>query len=162
VLLAINGAALVFKIESFPFNLPGLLADSTVDRAHIARTARDDLRVANLPAGVALRFWSPTSIGIELDAHPQSDPLHRETYWERNVRTALCDGLGVRVLFPAMGDVQFVREYTPAPDEVRYALYEPDGRIAVFSSSGIDSLLGTRGSVSRPAATPPQSREVKP
>ena len=101
-LLVINGAALVHKIESYPFTLPGLLSDTTVDRERIARSARDDLRRANLPPGASLRFWSPTSIRIELGAHPDSDPLHRETYWERNVRTALSDGLGVRVLFPAV------------------------------------------------------------
>ncbi len=156
VLLVVNGAALVSKIESYPFTLPGLRADATVDRGRIARAARDDLRSAQLPPGVALRFWSPTSIRIEIETHPQSDPLRRETYWEQNVRTALYDGLGVRVLFPEVGGVRFVREYTPAPDSVRYALYEPDGRVAVLTSSGIDSLLGARGSRTRPAA--PQAR----
>jgi hypothetical protein len=151
-LLVMNGAVLVSKIETFPFTLPGLRADATVDRARIARAARDDLRSAYLPAGVALRFWSPTSIRLELEARPGSDPLHRETYWEQNVRTALYDGLGVRVLFPAVGDVRFVREYTPAPDSVRYALYEPDGRVSVLSSSGIDSLLGARDSGTPPAS----------
>lgn len=156
-LLVGNGAALVSKVENFPFRLPGLRADATVDRARIARAARDDLRGAQLPPGIALRFWSPTSIRIELEAHPQSDPLHRETYWEQNVRTALYDGLGVRVLFPALGGVRFVREYTPAPDSVRYALYEPDGRVSVLSSSAIDSLLGARDTGTGPTA-PDHSR----
>ncbi len=137
-LYVVNGFALVRKIETAPFVIPELRVDPTVDRARIARNVRDGLAAAALPPGTTLRFWSPASLDLQRrDGHDPSI----ESYWERNVRTALMDGLGVRVLFPAVRGVEFVREFTPAPDSVRYAVYLLDGRLQVATAAELESVL---------------------
>jgi len=70
------------------------------------------------------------------------------TYWERNVQNALLDGLAVRVLFPRVNAVRFVREFRPTPPDEWYAVYRPDGRVRVATSAEVDSILRMR------AATP--------
>src|SRR5205085_4047990 len=93
---------------------------------------------AALPPGVSLRFWSPASIERERGA---GRDVSVESYWERNVRTALLDGLTVRVLFPEVRTVTFVRAFAPVPDSVRYAVYLPDGRVRVATSADLESVL---------------------
>jgi hypothetical protein len=138
LLLTINGLALVRKIENAPFVIPELRIDPTVDRARIARNVADGLRAAALPPGVSLRFWSPAALELEQRAGHNAAA---ESYWERNVRAALMDGLAVRVLFPAVRGVEFAHTFTPAPDSVRYAVYLVDGRLKVTSSAELESVL---------------------
>ena len=137
-LLALNGAALVRKIETHPFIPPVLRTDPTVDRARIARNVYADLEAAPLPDSVTLRFWSPTSIAAAQAAG--RDPSV-ETYWELNVRNALLDGLAVRVLFPRVRRVEFVRSFTPDADSVRYAVYLLDGHLRVGTPGEIEAAL---------------------
>jgi hypothetical protein len=77
----------------------------------------------------------------ERGRHPDADVIHEETYWERNVRAALLDGLGVRVMFPGVDSVAFIHAYRPAPPQARFVLYEPDGRVTVRTPARVDSLL---------------------
>ena len=137
VLLTLNAVQLVRKIETHPF-VEQLRADPTVDRAIIARNVAEDLEAARLPAGIRLRFWSPTS--IQRAIAEGRDPS-QETYWERNVRQAVFDGLGVRVLFPQVRDVAFVRKLTPANDSTWYAVYRLDGGLGVATFAMLDSLI---------------------
>jgi hypothetical protein len=136
-LLTANGHALVNKIEHYPFD-DGLRADPTVDRALIARHVYDSLGAAGLPEGVRLRFWSPTS--IQRAAAAGQDPAV-ETYWERNVRDAVQQGLGVRVLFPQVREVTFVREFTVADPSTWYAVYRTDGNLGVATAAQLDSMM---------------------
>jgi hypothetical protein len=136
-LLVVNGAVLVRTIERHPF-VNGLRADPTVDRAIIARNATSSLAAAGLPPGIALRFWSP--IAIALGSEQGVDPA-RETYWESNVRQALFDGLGVRVVFPRVRDVRFVRAFTPADPLTWYAVYRVDGALGVATTAQLDSMI---------------------
>ena len=69
-------------------------------------------------------------------------PSASETYWERNVREALLDGLAVRVMFPQVAAVRFTREFRPLPPEGRYAVYRPDGLLRVAPWAEVDSVLG--------------------
>ena len=133
--LTVNGAALVRKIETYPFLLPELRADPIVDRARIAGNVYADLRREALPA--RLLFWSPTS--IELQRQVGRNP-ENESYFERNVRSALMDGLAVRVLFPQVREVAFVREFRPVDNSENYALYGPDGHVRLMSRAERDSL----------------------
>ncbi len=138
----VNGIFVIRKIETMPFY--GVLrSDPSVDRAIIARNVWRDLRDAGLPAGTVLRFWSPTAIQIETQQHPDVAQM-RETYWERNVRAALLDGLGVRVLFPAVDSVTFVRALD-VNDRALYAVYRIDGSLAVATPSYLDSLVRAHG-----------------
>jgi len=128
----------VRKIEMHPFD-EDLRADPTVDRAIIAGNVHATLAATPLPDGLRLWFWSPASIRRQLELAPGATAT-RESYWERNVRVALLDGLGVRVLFPQVRKVEFVRTLTPPPDSTWYAVYRPDGQVGLASYEMLDSL----------------------
>jgi hypothetical protein len=145
LLLAINGVMLVHKIETMPFVLPELRAEPTVDRARIARNVFDDLAAARLPGGVTLLFWSPQASSIGPHGEAIGHHSATETYWERNVRNALVGGLAVRVMFPQVAAVRFVREFQPAPSDHRYAIYRPEGHVRVVTPAQLDSILTATG-----------------
>ena len=139
-IMVLNGVLLVHKIETYPFTDPRLRSDATVDRARIARNVYDGLRAAELSPGAPLILWSPASLREEQAANPAADVRH-ETYWERNVRSALMDGLAIRVLFPTSGDVTFVHQYAPPARDARVALYDVDGSLRVMTSAALDSAI---------------------
>jgi hypothetical protein len=137
----LNGLFLVRKIESMPFVDGRLRGDPTVDRALIARRVYDGLAAAELPDRARLLFWSPASMRFERQLHPEADVIHRETYWERNVRAALQEGLAVRVMFPRVDSVAFIHEYRPAEADRRFVLYDIDGTVRVETPARVDSVL---------------------
>jgi hypothetical protein len=138
--LTLNGFALVRKIETHPFVRPELRSDPVVDRALIAQHARDDLQQADLPAGTRLAFWFPqAAIG---GAPAGSTASGAETYWERNVRNALLDGLAIRILRPEVREVRFVRTFTMLPAPWRYAVYRVDGHLRVGTSEEVARGMG--------------------
>jgi len=51
------------------------------------------------------------------------------------------DGLAIRVLFPAGGDVSFVHAYQSAPAPARVVLYDVDGQLKVLPAPTLDSLM---------------------
>jgi hypothetical protein len=134
-LLSVNGALLVRKIETMPFMDTTLRADPTVDRGRIAAQAIESLRQAGLPDGVRLLFWSPIARSLPgaLEAG--------ESYFESNVRTALFDGLAVRLFFPRVDSVGFVLKYAPLPAGYLWAVYRPDGKLRLATSAELDSAL---------------------
>lgn len=133
------GAHAVQAIETHPFLDPGSRADPIVDRALILERAVGDLRAAALPPGVTLRFWSPVARLRQRATHPEAPGA--ESYWERNVRTALLDGLAARVFVPAVREAEFVRGFEPAPGDTRYAVYLPDGHVHVATSAELEAAL---------------------
>jgi hypothetical protein len=143
VLLTWNGYLLVAKIEYAPFLRPELRADAITDRALIAERVAEDLRAAHLPAGTRLAFWSPYPAGSDTSAASAAVATggRGESYFERNVRTALLDGLAVRVLVPEVRGVAFTREFHALPQPWRYAVYRLDGRLRVATSAELESLL---------------------
>lgn len=145
-LLAWNGYAMVLKNETMLFLVPELRSDPVIDRARVAGRVCEDLGASNLPPGTRLAFWSPTLGALRRPAGPDSGG---ETYMERNVRTALLDGLAVRVMYPQVDTVAFVRDYHSLPDPWRYAVYRLDGSLRVATSAELDTVLtrfpATRG-----------------
>jgi hypothetical protein len=135
-LFALNGTLLVRKIETYPFLVPELRSDPTVDRARIARNVQRDLAAARLPAGTRLELWSPSAIEM---VRAQGRDTSTETYWESNVRNALADGLGIRVLFPQVRAAEFVHDPGPGDASTLYALYRLDGHLAVVRRAALDS-----------------------
>jgi hypothetical protein len=133
-LCALNAALLVHKIETMPFpGAPALRADATVDRELISERAITSLRQSALPAHARLAFWSPIGRSFAAGA--------AESYFERNVRVALFEGLAIRVFFPGVDSVRFVAAYRPLPEPWRYAVYRPDGALRIASSAELDSVL---------------------
>ncbi len=141
-LLALNGWAVVRRIEFHPFVVEPLRAEPMVDRALIAQRAARDLRAASLPPGTRLFFWSPQTAADSAADGP--------SYWERNVRAALLDGLAVRVLFPQVESVAFVRDFRPAAEPWLWAVYRLDGSLKVATTPELDSLLAAGGAGAAP------------
>ena len=139
--LVLNGALLVRKIERMPFADGMLRADPVVDRARIARRVYDGLSSAAIPKGARLVFLSPESKRYELLLHPGADVFGRETYWEKNVRTALENGLAVRVMLPEARSVEFAHEYRAAGPDTRLVLYDPDGTVRVETADAFEAEM---------------------
>jgi hypothetical protein len=139
--LAWNGRTLVHRIETEPFPHYGLRADPTVDRALVFERVRAGVARGSVPPGSTLVFWSPAR------AVPGADPAAPESYWERNVRIALMNGLAVRLFFPTAARVEFARTRPPASAGQRYVVYGLDGRSDVFTPAALDSILRLAGAV---------------
>ena len=101
------------------------------------------LPAGDLPAGTALRVWLPESQDLERNLRGAEPEPGRETYYEQNVRTALLDGLAVRVMLPQVTAVRFVRTFDPVPAAERYAVYRHDGMLRVVTPAFLDSVLST-------------------
>jgi hypothetical protein len=139
-LFAVNGAAMIRKIETMPFIYPQMRSNATVDRARIVANVRESLAGSQMPPGARVVFWSPISIGLgPVRTDAQGDTI--ETYWESNVRAALMDGLGVRLLAPQVGGVEFVRSFESADPDAFWAVYRPDGRLKIARAGELDSVL---------------------
>ncbi|TMQ70587.1 MAG: hypothetical protein E6K81_12245 [Candidatus Eisenbacteria bacterium] len=141
LLLTLNGALLVRRIETMPFVLPGLRDEAIVDRARIARNVRDGIAAALPVTGDTLVFWSPLAASLGARGEPLAARAPQETYWERNLRDALLDGLAVRVMFPDVAAVAFTREFRPTGAATRYAVYRPDGWVRVATSAEVESAI---------------------
>jgi len=145
VLLTWNGARLVRRMETRPLvALPGLRGDPIVDRSIIARNALDGLQGAQLPQGVEITFLFRDRLAllarIALGSGEAPAP-GEEVYVERNLRTAVFDGYGVRAMIPQVAKVAFALEPPPASSRSLYAVYAPTGETEVFSRVGLDSLM---------------------
>ena len=57
------------------------------------------------------------------------------------MRSALYDGLAIRVFLPGVKAVRFVRRFELAGDSVRYAVYLPNGHVRVGTPAELDSVL---------------------
>jgi hypothetical protein len=141
LLLAWNGAATVSDIEFAPFTLPGSRADAIVDRALIARRAADDLAQNPPPAGVDLRFWSPTARAMA----GYGDSTEALGYWEMNVSASLLGGIGARVLQPQIRSAEFVPRFTPAGDSVWYAVYRANGTLRAGPAPNLERAIRSLG-----------------
>lgn len=127
----VNGTFMVRKIETMPFGHPELRAEPIVDRARIASNVRVGLANAALPEGATLLFYSPEARALAPATAPD-----RETYWERNVRSALYDGIAVRLFAPRVREVRFVTAPVPG-DTLWYAIYDVAGRTQVVRGDAL-------------------------
>src|SRR5262245_23897811 len=141
LILTVNGILLQRKTELAPFLLPELRSSAVIDRAQIASRVYQSLADVDLPRGTTLLFWSPVAATLGPRGEVLPPPSPEETYWEANVRAALVNGLAVRVLFPHVSEVQFVREFHLAPSNCRYAVYRPEGKTGVVTPDELHSII---------------------
>jgi len=119
----------IHQIETMPLADPRLRANPQVDRARIAGRLIDGLRAAALPAETRLVLWSPASARFERRNRPGTEVVVGDTYWDRSVRAAVYEGLGIRLRLPQLASVRFARSEPVPGDSIRVALYEPDGTV---------------------------------
>jgi hypothetical protein len=142
---AYDGQRLAERIETAPFALEGLRADPTIDRALIAANVRAALAQAALPQHAKLWFWSPESRAYaRAQANGASGEDGPESYYERNLRAALLDGLAVRVMAPNVTETRFLMQLDPraADSAGAYcALYRPDGATRIVSPAELQRAM---------------------
>ena len=147
--LAFAAIALIHDIETAPFRAPGSRAEGTVDRALIATHAIADLRRAALPAHARLRLWSPEMQEMALrtaGSGPRTATLPiKETYEEVNVRSALLEGLALRVMTPAVDSAVFVRAFARADTTVWWAIYRWDGHLRAARTNELARVMAAAG-----------------
>lgn len=142
VALTANGYALVHKIETMPFTLPGTRAEPLIDRALIARRVITGIRSAGIPPGTTLHMGSPEAQALAVRNAPGTFGPDRETYWERNVRSALYGGLAIRLYEPHVDSVRFIRTMVPGDaSRIRYAMYRVTGQTDVLTPAAMDSVV---------------------
>lgn len=148
LLLASNEERLTRRMESRRMReFPALHADPIVDRASISRNVIEGLRRADLPEGTNLAFVLRQRLALlarVARGSGEAPPPAEASYFERNVRTALFDGWGVRALVPRVASVTFSPDPLRTRDRLRYAIYSPAGAVEVYSEAGLDSLLRSR------------------
>jgi len=137
---AIDGHALVTKIEQAPFVVAGLRSDAIVDRARIATNATDDLRAAHFSTSTRLRMWSPQSQAMSA---ADGVPAGKESYYESNVRAALLDGLALRVMVPSVDSVAFVRSFDASDTLAWWAVYRYDGHLRALPTRELARVLAS-------------------
>lgn len=147
-LLVVNGHAVVKRIEEAPLGYYGLQTNSTVNRALVGARLHEAIRAARLPAHTSLYFWSPARAFVPVDTSLG------ETYWERNARSATQDGLSVRLLFPEIDSVTFLRDPRPIPAKDRYVVYGVDGSATVATWGRVDSVNARHRGSPSPEAPP--------
>jgi len=140
-LLTWNGALLVRRVETMPFGRTGLLADPTMDRARIAANVHAGVAAAALPEGARLSLWLPD--GWARSGPPPATP--EEPYARRNLRSALLDGLALRVLFPGLAEVRVVDRFDPARRDEWWALCRREGTTRVLPGVELEALLREHG-----------------
>ena len=129
--LTINGRSLVRRIETMPFVHPELRADATIDRARIARNVYEGLSVAPPPDGTRLAFWVPPS----MPPPGRTSSVASDRYYTDNVRTALLDGLAVRVMFPTIRDVSFMAPSDTPDGSQQVVVCTPGGRLQLVAAA---------------------------
>lgn len=130
-----NAAVLVRRIETAPLPIPGLRYQVVVDRAVIAGRLVASLEPQLPPDSlVRLAVWVlPPAGGAP---HP---------YYEANLRSAVYDGLGLRVMLPQVREVRFVRGHQPLGPEWRWVLARADGAARVLTPDRLDRLIAEHG-----------------
>jgi len=135
LVLTINALSLVHRIETMPFVHPELRADATIDRARIARNVYEGLRVAAPADGARLAFWVPPS-----GPPPgRSSSVESDRYYTDNVRTALLDGLAVRVMFPQIVDVSFMSPSDTPVGSQQVAVCTPGGHLRLMAAGDFNA-----------------------
>lgn len=137
--MALDGHALVTRIATMPFDVPGSLADPLADRARLADNAIGDLRGTALPPGSVLRLWSPQ---VQAMATAAGTPADAMGYHERNVRAALLEGLALRVAVRTLDSVAFVRTFDPSDAQAWWAVYRYDGHLRVIRADSLQRVFG--------------------
>lgn len=152
LLMGLNGALLVRKIELHPLGHGGRRADPIVDRAIIARRSFESLRDDPLPDGTVLLLWSPPRAG---DASAGGGD-----YWARNVEAAVAGAVGMAVMAPGLAGSTFVPAPRALAAEERLGIYRHDGTIEVATAERAESLarqvaVGPGGAAAGPVTATP-------
>ena len=109
-LFVFNSSIAVSRVERATVVSSVRRKDPVFDRAIVAGNLIHDLRKVEMPAGTRLVLVSPLKAISQgkLTEHPYL--VMGGPYWDTNLRTAVADGLAIRLFFPQVDTVAFVTE----------------------------------------------------
>jgi hypothetical protein len=142
ILFVFNSYLLVSRIERAAVVDSPRRKDPVFDRAIVAKNLITDLRSVDLPERVRLVLVSPLKAIMEgkIAEHPYL--VMGGSYWDTNLRTAIADGIGVRLFFPEVDTVAFAQEITPRFGGFTAVEYTWDGHIRTVGQVPAASLPG--------------------
>ncbi len=109
-LFVVNSSIAVSRMERATVVDSARRKDPVFDRPIVAGNLINDLRRVDMQAGTRLVLVSPLSAISQgrLVEHPYL--VMGGPYWDTNLRTAVADGIGIRLFFPQVDSVAFSRE----------------------------------------------------
>lgn len=113
VFFVVNSALLMSKTESATVSNSDRRKDSVFDRAIVAGNLIGDLRDVELSRGTKLVLISPLREITKGRMAENRWLVMGGSYWDTNLRSAVAEGLGVRLFFPQVDTVAFAEELTP-------------------------------------------------
>jgi len=127
--LFLNSGALMSKMERAPFGNSQMRADPVFDRAIVSKNLINDIGMRRVPPGAKLLLVSPLKEIQQGKLFEQPDLLRGGSYWDENVRSAVANGLGIRLFFPSVDTVVFAREVTPGFEDYFLLPYTWNGHL---------------------------------
>ncbi|MBN1504092.1 MAG: glycosyltransferase family 39 protein [Candidatus Eisenbacteria bacterium] len=128
-LFVFNSFILVSRIERATVVDSVRRKDPVFDRAIVAGNLVNDLRQVEMPERTRLVLVSPLRPIQEgkIAEHPYL--VMGGPYWDTNLRTAVADGVGIRLFFPQVDTVAFATETGPQFEGFTAVGYTWDGRV---------------------------------
>ncbi|UCF78104.1 MAG: hypothetical protein JSW03_08320 [Candidatus Eiseniibacteriota bacterium] len=129
VVMVIHSALLVARIESATVDQSRTRQEPTFDRAIVSGNLISDLTPRQLPDGAKLLLISPLDDlrAGRLTEHPHI--LKGGPYWDSNLRSAVAEGIGIRLFFPQVDTVAFSERMSPEFEGFLPLLYTWDGHL---------------------------------
>lgn len=129
VFFVANSMFLTAKAERTTVSSSARIKESILDRPIVSQNLITDVRNLRLPDGTKLVLISPLREIREgkITEHPYL--IMGGSYWDSNLRSAVAEGLGLRLFFPQIDTVAFADEITPAYDRFFAVGYTWDGHL---------------------------------
>jgi hypothetical protein len=112
VFFVANSTLLMSKIERATVGDSARRKDPTFDRAIVAGNLISDLRELQIPRGTKLLLISPLKEIREGKVSENTFLVWGGSYWDNNLRSAVAEGLGIRLFFSQVDTVAFANEAT--------------------------------------------------
>jgi hypothetical protein len=129
VLFVFNSSIVVSRVERATVVDSVRRKDPVFDRPIVAGNLIGDLREVDLPGRSRLLLVSPLKAIAEGKVAEHPYLVMGGPYWDTNLRTAVADGIGVRLFFPQVDTVAFAQETGPQFDGFTAVGYTWDGHV---------------------------------
>jgi hypothetical protein len=112
VFFVANSMLLISKTEKATVSDSNRRKDPVFDRAIVAGNLISDLRELELPRGTKLLLISPLNEIKEAKIAEHPYLVRGGSYWDTNLRTAVAQGLGIKLFYPQVDTVAFANDLT--------------------------------------------------
>jgi len=117
------------KMERATIEGTPMKADPTFDRATVAKNLIGDLGKRDIPRGAKLLMVSPLDEIREGRIIVSPSFAEGGSYWDMNVRSAVGQGVGIKIFFPQIDTVVFADKPRPGNEDFYVFPYQWDGHL---------------------------------